>query len=387
VRHVFSEHNRTDSPLRAATRTARLLLSLAGATMHHAEQAARALGSEEELLVASATSLRQAGLANGLVRRMVSFREKDSHKELHEKLSKRGGEVIVYGEERYPRRLRAIPDAPAALFVRGSLPPDSVPVVAIIGSRRCTPEGLRFALELGEDLAQGGLAVVSGLARGIDSAALSGCLRRRAPAVGVLGSGLDFVYPPENRDLFEQIATEGALLTEFPLGMRPAKHLFPRRNRLISGLSEGVLVVEASDRSGTLITVDHAIDQNRVVMAVPGAVGGPFSRGTNRLIRDGAQVILSPEDVYVSIGLPSPSPPREETVVSTLSGFDARVFELCADRASTADTIAWRTQAAVNEILRSLARLETQGLVKRFSGGRFLAIRDSWREKKSPRRE
>jgi len=377
VRHVYSENNQTGSGLRAEVREARLLLSLAGATMRHAQQAARVLGSEEELFGATVTTLREAEFGNGLVKRVLSIRENGAHRKLEDDLAKRGGKVVVHGEVDYPCRLRAIPDAPAALYVRGSLPPDSQPVVAIIGSRRCTPEGLRFALEIGEDLAQGGVAIVSGLARGIDSAALRGCLRRNTPAVGVLGSGLDFVYPPENRDLFDQIGKEGALLTEFPLGIRPTKHLFPRRNRLISGLSEGVLVVEASDRSGTLITVDHAIDQNRVVMAVPGAVGGPFSRGTNRLIRDGAQVILSPNDVFVSIGIPSPTLARKERKTAELSGFDARVFELCADRASTADTIAWRTQASINQILGSLARLETQGLVKRFSGGRFLAIRDS----------
>ena len=345
--------------------------------MRHAQRAERALGAEGELLLADDRALREADFGSGLVRKVLSIRESSAHKNLDEDLARRGGKVIVFGEEEFPRRLRAIPDAPAALFVRGRLPPDSQPVVAIIGSRRCTPEGLRFALETGEDLAQNGVAIVSGLARGLDSAALRGCLRRSAPAVGVLGSGLDFVYPPENRDLFEQIGTEGALLTEFPLGVRPAKHLFPRRNRLISGLSEGVLVVEASDRSGTLITVDHALEQNRVVMAVPGAVGGPFSRGTNRLIRDGAQVILSSEDVFVSIGLPSPTVTRRNRTLSKLDRFDARVFVLCADRAATPDTIAWRTQASINRILGSLARLETQGLVQRFSGGRFLAIRDS----------
>jgi len=377
VGQLFPKHNQSSSGLPAEVREVRLLLAQAGATMKDAEKARLALGSEEKLLVANRAVLIEAGFGNALAERVVSIRHEGIHRVHEEDLVRRRGTVIVHGEGGFPCRLREIPDAPAALFVRGRLPPDIRPVVAIIGSRRCTPEGLRFALEIGEDLAQNGVSIVSGLARGIDSAALKGCLRRKAPAMGVLGSGLDFVYPPENRELFEKIGAEGALVSEFPLGTGPRKQLFPRRNRLISGLSDGVLVVEASDRSGTLITVDHALQQNRVVMAVPGAVGGPFSRGTNRLIRDGAQVILSPEDVFLSVGLPSPKLARRDESFPKLSGLEARVFELCADRAATPDTIAWRMQASIRQVLETLSRLETEGLVKRFSGGRFLAIRDS----------
>lgn len=376
---AHSRSGRGDSEPPEALREARLLLAQALATMTEARLVERALGSEESLLLAGPGELADAGLAPSLARRLVAIRAAREHVIHEETLAAKGGRAIVYGERDFARRLLTIPDAPAALYVRGFPVVEGYPSVAMIGSRRCTPEGLRFALETGEDLARGNVAVVSGLARGIDSAALRGCLRGGAPAVGVLGSGLDFVYPPENGDLFDEIAAAGALVTEFPLGIRPSKHLFPRRNRLISGLSDGVLVVEASDRSGTLITVDHALQQNRVVMAVPGAVRGPYCQGTNRLIRDGAQVVITLEDVFVSLGIPAPGPARDNLRDSKLAKADARVLDLCTERAVTPDVIAWRLREPVDTILRSLARLEAQTLVTRFSGGRFLAVRDSSR--------
>lgn len=358
-------------------REARLLLAWAGAAINSAFRIADCLGSECAVLDASRGELKECGLQDSQLERLLEARPSRLHLRHEDDLGQRSAFSVVYGEPAFPPRLCGIPSPPAALFVRGRLPDPAGPAVAIIGSRRCTPEGARLAENLAAKLASAGTAVVSGLARGIDSAALNGCLRGGAPAVGVLASGLDFVYPPENVALFECIAGAGALVTEFPLGMRPCKQHFPRRNRLISGLADGVLVVEASNKSGTLITVDHALDQNRIVMAVPGPVDHPAFKGTNRLVRDGAQVILDFEDAALSLGVPYPASNKKRKrsggPPADLSETDAAVLRLCRRQAMTPDGIALETGLAVSEVLESLARLETASHVSRSSGARFLA--------------
>jgi DNA processing protein len=196
---------------------------------------------------------------------------------------------------RYPPLLRQIHDPPARLFVAGSIPDG--PMIAIIGSRRATPYGLRVAQRIGRDLSRAGVVVVSGLARGVDGAAHRGALEGPTPTVAVMATGLDRIYPPEHQELARQIAASGALLTESAPGTLPLPGYFPVRNRIISGLSLGVVVVEAAQRSGALITARMALEQGREVFCVPGSIENPLATGTHLLIKDGAKLIQTVEDV------------------------------------------------------------------------------------------
>ncbi len=212
--------------------------------------------------------------------------------------------TVIYGSEDYPDILVNIPDPPVVLFYRGNLDKFiSMPAIAVIGSRRCTTYGRKVARSLSRDFVRSGVAVVSGLARGIDSEAHRGVIEAGGVTMAVLGNGLDICYPPEHDRLSEKIIEKGVILSEYPPGTEPARYRFPERNRLISGFSKGVVVVEAGKRSGTMITVNTALDQGRDVFAVPGEVTGALSMGTNMLLRDGAGVVITAADVLEPLGL------------------------------------------------------------------------------------
>jgi len=212
--------------------------------------------------------------------------------------------AVIYGSEDYPEILVNIPDPPAVLFYRGDLEGFlRIPAIAVIGSRRCTSYGERVAKQLARDFVRNGVAVVSGLARGIDGEAHRGALEAGGITMAVLGNGLDLCYPPEHVRLSEKILEKGVLLSEYTPGTEPARYRFPERNRLISGFSRGVVVVEAGKRSGTMITVNTALDQGKDVFAVPGEVTRALSMGTNMLLRDGAGIVLTAADVLEPLGL------------------------------------------------------------------------------------
>ncbi|NOQ21684.1 MAG: DNA-protecting protein DprA [Candidatus Aegiribacteria sp.] len=212
--------------------------------------------------------------------------------------------VVIYGSEDYPDILINIPDPPVVLFYRGDLERFlGMPAIAVIGSRRCTAYGRKVARKLARDFVRSGVAVVSGLARGIDGEAHRGAIEAGGVTMAVLGNGLDLCYPPEHDRLSEMILGNGVILSEYPPGTEPARYRFPERNRLISGFSRGVVVVEAGKRSGTMITVNTALDQGKDVFAVPGEVTRAFSMGTNMLLRDGAGVVITAADVLEPLGL------------------------------------------------------------------------------------
>ncbi len=358
-------------------RHARILLGIAGLTMQHAAMIKGLLGSEEALLRAKYRDLRAAGLKPGTADMLIRTLKNKVHYREEDNLEKLRGKALVWGFNGYPTRLTEIPAAPPVIFVTGQLPDDDDPVLAMIGSRRCTPQGQRTALLFGAEMADQGIHVVSGMARGIDSASIRGCLKRGGHAFGVLGCGLDQVYPPENTDLFIEILGSGALVSEFPLGTPPRKTNFPRRNRIISALSQGVLVVEASKKSGSLITVDHALSQNRPVMAIPGPVGPCFFQGTNRLIRDGACVVLEPEDVLAVLNLPFCTHSlalwgEESSGGKSLGSIEKKIVALLAHEALTVEEVADRTGTEAGETLAVVSRLELEGTLDRTSGARFI---------------
>ncbi len=218
-------------------------------------------------------------------------------------LEKRGIKFITILDEAYPKRLRQIKHYPWGLYVRGSLPGEEKPVLAIVGSRTATRYGMELARCFGQELAGAGVEIVSGLAAGVDGAGHRGALQGGGRTFGVLGCGINICYPRENYPLFEQMLETGGIISEFPLGTKPLAQNFPVRNRIISGLSDGVLVVEARERSGSLITAEFALDQGKDVFAIPGRVTDPGSAGCNQLIQHGAPLIQNPGDILEIFGV------------------------------------------------------------------------------------
>lgn len=272
-------------------------------------------------------------------------------------------DCIHLGTPDYPQLLAEISDPPTCLWTRGDRAVLSGIVVAVIGARHASPEGLIAAGEIAFDLARAGIVVASGLARGIDSAAHRGALEGGGKTIAVLGTGIDRVYPAENDLLTEQIAASGLLVTEFPPGTHPEDWHFPKRNRIISGLSKAVVVVEARVKSGSLITARLAADQGRDVMAVPGTIVGGRNRGANALLRDGAKLVESVVDILQELGL------DESLARRSRNGEGGQVVEF------TVDQIADQLKIPAGEALARLLEWELTGEVQRIGSGRFVRSR------------
>ncbi|MDP1809260.1 MAG: DNA-processing protein DprA [Actinomycetota bacterium] len=270
----------------------------------------------------------------------------------------------------YPAALRAIYDPPAAVFIKGALD-CSGPVVAIVGARRCTAYGKAVAEEMAMDLAKAGITVVSGMARGIDSAAHIGALRA-GRTIAVLGSGLDILYPPENRVLAARIIESGALISEFPPGTPPRPLNFPARNRIISGLAAAVVVVEASKRSGALITADFALEQGKEVLVVPGSVRSPVSAGCHELLKQGAGLAASAEDILEAIGLEMPA---QKASIANNPAVETAILGLVDYSETHVDDILVRAGRPAHEVLGDLSLLEVNGLISRQAGGWYTRLK------------
>jgi DNA processing protein len=289
-------------------------------------------------------------------------------------VARAGIRVIVWGDPEYPRRLQEIASSPPVLYLRGALAPADESAVAIVGARRATAYGETVARELAGELARRGLCIVSGLARGIDAAAHRGALEVGGRTLAVLGSGLDQIYPAEHQGLAGEVVGRGALLTEFPLGTPPVRLNFPRRNRIISGLSLGVVVVEAGVDSGALITAHHALEQGREVFAVPGRVHARYSEGCNRLIKAGAKLVETWEDVLSELAgqLRPPRPRRAETPPPpALTPAEQQVYDLLGEGPLHIDALIGRASLAGGRVASALLGLEMKGLVRQLTGKVF----------------
>ncbi len=291
------------------------------------------------------------------------------------RLSASGARLVTFTSSDYPKSLFEIPDPPPFLYVRGELRSHET-AVAIVGSRRATAYGIQATTRLAEALAGHGITVVSGMARGIDTAAHKGALAVNGRTIGVLGCGIDRVYPPENRPLFQETAGKGCLVSEFPLGTLPLAENFPRRNRIISGLSQGVLVVEAAENSGSLITAQYALEQGRDVFAVPGNITFAACRGSNRLIKQGAKLVDCVEDILEELsGFKGVAgAPQQQT--ATLRSFsltpkEAAIYELLARSALHIDDIISQTELTAAEVSSMLLHLELKGAVLPLPGTHY----------------
>ena len=277
--------------------------------------------------------------------------------------------LIAWDDSDYPRALLDLGHAPPVMFHLGRRDLLNRPALAIVGSRNATPQGRATARDFARALAEAGLTIVSGLALGIDAAAHEGALGTASSTVAFTGTGPDRVYPARNRDLARRIADTGSIVTEFVPGTPPRKENFPRRNRLISGLARGVLVVEATLSSGSLITARWAGEQGRDVFAIPGSIHSPFARGCHKLIRDGAKLVETAEDVLVELGLSqnTPSPPRAPLVPSTAN--EAWLLASLGYDPVTIDALVERAGRPADVIAAALVRLELDGLVAALPGG------------------
>jgi DNA processing protein len=295
-----------------------------------------------------------------------------------ERAERLGGRVLILEDPAYPALLRHIPEPAPVLFALGDLALMERPAVAIVGSRDHTPYGGEVARALGWGAASAGLAVVSGMARGLDAIAHDAALDAGGATIGVLGNGLGVIYPTANTRLYRRVAEHGLLLTEFPPGERPTAGSFPRRNRLISGLARVTVVVEAAEGSGALITAGTALEQGRDVMAVPGNITSPSSVGANRLIRDGAEPLLSsddlldhyPEAIRPAEGFAS-RPATTQPLPEHLSAEDRAVAELLGAEPTPLDALVDRSGRSPQDVLAVLCTLEIAGVVEQQPGRRF----------------
>jgi len=289
-----------------------------------------------------------------------------------EAVEKAGVRIVDFLSGEYPKILLEIPDPPPFLYVKGE-PAVPEPAIAIVGSRRASTYGLMTTARLAGELASHGVAVVSGMARGIDTAAHRGALKEGGQSIGVLGCGIDVVYPPENRKLFEEMAGQGALFSEFPMGTLPLAENFPRRNRIISGISRGVLVVEAVENSGSLITAQYALEQGREVFAVPGNINCSTSRGANRLIKQGAKLVESAEDILEELPLRQGRIAGDRAAEHgfSLTPQEAAVYPLLAGSPLHIDDIIVKSALTVGEVSAILLRLELKGAIMQLPGKNF----------------
>jgi len=318
------------------------------------------------------------GIGPETAQAVVALRDGRMLREELRKAAELGIDIVTSADPGYPEHLRSIAYPPPVLYVKGTMRPADALSIAIVGSRRPTHYGLSVASLLAGRAADAGLTIVSGMARGIDSASHQGALARGGRTIAVLGCGVDVAYPPENAKLAAKIAGNGALVSERSLGTRPLSQNFPARNRIISGLSLGVVVVEAGETSGALITADFALEQGREVFAVPGGILSPLSRGTNRLIKQGARLVEGIEDILEELGILAPGGvrPDRDMVVTSLSALENKVLGALGFSPTPVDDIVVETGLPASAVAATLVSLELKGLAVRTVGGYARCLRD-----------
>lgn len=354
-----------------------------------ANQLLNRFGSPAQVFAASRLSLQKEGLKPETIQELQDSSILDKANAEIERLEKLGAEVITLDDENYPELLREIHDPPIALYVRGDLKQACErPCLAVVGSRRCSTYGVNVAESLSRDLAAHGLTIISGLARGIDAAAHRGALEANGLTVAVVGTGLETTYPKEHKKLEEQVIAHGAVVSEFPLGTPPLPQNFPYRNRILSGLCFGVLIIEASEHSGSLITARLAYEQGREVFAVPGNITSQTSFGPNFLIKDGAKLVQIWRDVVEELpreikeallGIERPASSPNQAKVQPifesieLSEAERKILDiLSADVPAHVDQLLISSEMSSSELMSSLLGLEMKDRIRQLPGKSFI---------------
>jgi DNA processing protein len=333
-------------------------------------------GSLEVAWNSPAEGLVSAGLPQKVVENFTKIRQQLDLNRVMDEIGKKGIKILTLQDEDYPRRLKEINQPPPVLYVKGSINVEDEWAVAVVGTRRVTAYGRQVASEIAQFLAQNGITVISGLARGVDAISHQAALKAGGRTVAVLGSGVDVVYPPEHAKLANEITSQGALVSDYPVGTQPDGINFPPRNRIISGLSMATIVVEAGEKSGALITAEFAVEQGKEVFAVPGSILTPQSEGTNRLIEQGARPLLKMSEILDTLKLEQipekqnsrrqfPLNPIETKLLSALSQDPIHIDEVCS-----------QAGLPISEVSATLTMLELKGMVSQVGGMNYVAIRD-----------
>jgi len=316
------------------------------------------------------------GIREEIARCIVKKRPSgDPDKELR-KAEDHGARILTYTDPTYPGLLREIHDPPMVLYIKGRDIPDNRTFIAVVGSRNSTSYGQKAAEKIGQGLARRGLGVVSGMARGIDSSSHWGCLEGKGLTIAVLGTGVDIVYPPSNRKLYDRIAEKGIIISEFPMGSPPMPNNFPIRNRVISGLCRGTVIVEATKNSGSLITASLALEQGRELFAVPGSINSFKSMGCHYLIKQGACLIENADDILEALGMNYPSVPKTDTFRErTPDGMDdaeSALYNIIGDYPVHIDQIARDGKMTPGEVSSLLMKMELKGIIRQLPGKMFV---------------
>ncbi len=333
-------------------------------------------GSVERAWHAPADGLRSAGLDRRSLGNLLKTRATcDLDREV-EKVAALDARVLTWESPGYPRLLREISDAPPVLYVRGTLTEADVWAVAVVGTRRATSYGREVTRRLTGALARSGITVVSGLARGIDGEAHRMALTAGGRTIAVLGCGVDRIYPPEHRTLAQEIMAHGAVVSDYPMGTEPEGSNFPPRNRIISGLSLGVLVTEAGQRSGALITATYAAEQGRDVFSVPGSILSRNSAGTNMLIQEGAKAVLRPEDILEELNLTMVAEQTEARQVLPADETEASLLSHLSAEPTHVDDLRQQVGLPIAQVTSTLALMELKGMVRQVGGMKYVVARE-----------
>lgn len=321
-------------------------------------------GSAEAAWHASLLDLAGVGLERRAVESLGKLRASLDPEAEWRRLEQQGVSVVILDDPTYPAALREIADPPPVLYARGELSPSDDWAIAVVGTRRASIYGRQVTERIVSDVARAGVTVVSGLAKGIDTVAHRAALTAGGRTIAVLGSGLDRVYPEENRQLADQIAASGAVLTEYPLGTPPDATNFPRRNRIVSGLARATLVVEADHKSGAMITATQAAEQGRDVFAVPGSIFSPLSAGPHQLIREGAKVVTDASDILEELHLTAVVEERATREALPADPTEAALLRLLSDEPTHVDDLTRGAQLASATVTATLTILELKGLAR-----------------------
>jgi len=321
-------------------------------------------------------SFKQAGLPGRAVTNFLKLRKQIDLDKVYESILEKDIKVLTLLDDDYPRLLKEIDQSPPVIYVKGALTPADEFAIAIVGTRRVSEYGQQITRDTSIFLAGHGLTILSGLARGVDGIAHRHALEAGGRTIAVLGSGVDVIYPPEHRKLAEAISENGAVISDYPLGTQPEGVNFPPRNRIISGLSLGTIVVEAGDRSGALITADFALEQGRDVFAVPGNVLSPASRGTNRLIQNGAYAMVSPQDVLDVLNLSELESIKTARQVLPADKTEARILQVMNFEPMHIDEICNEVSLSIDKVSAALTMMELKGLVQHVGAMRYAVVRE-----------
>ncbi len=329
---------------------------------------------------ANAVDLAAAGLDSRSVNAILARRPKISLEAEREKLERYKVKAFTWDDPAYPARLKEIYDPPPVLYVRGTLASEDEWAIAVVGTRRASVYGREVAERIVSSLASNGITIISGLAKGIDSVAHRAALDTRGRTVAVQACGLDMVYPADNLKLAQSITENGALLSEFSLGSRPKAENFPRRNRIMSGMSLGVLVTEAGTTSGAMITAHLALEQNREVFAIPGSILSPTSGGTNELIKEGAKLVQGYMDILEELNLTAATHQMEFREVVPTTDTESRLLAHLGTEPTHIDEVCRASELPIPEVSSTLALLELKGLVRQVGAMSYVLAREAREE-------